>query len=135
VSASELDVTGLWLGAYSYRRSLTTVTFEASLDEALGAIGGAIEEMARRQRPPRLLTATLHGRRENRRVAWIKRYDEPKPLGYEHPVAYEGTLSSDGTEIRGEWRLPGAQTGTFLMIRARALDAEMQREAEAALKR
>ena len=126
---AETDVSGLWSGAYSYRRLLATVSFEARLDEMRGAVSGVVEELSDLVHPPRRVTATLYGRRDVCTVSWIKVYDEPTLPGYDQPVAYLGVVSADGTEIRGEWRLPGGFSGTFLMIRAASLQAERAREA------
>ena len=132
MSEVELDVSGLWTGVFSYNGSMTTAAFDASLEEALGALGGVVQELTHVRRAPRRLTASLQGRREARLVSWIKSYDEPQLPGYEAPVVYEGELSGDGAEICGVWRLPGAN-GTFLMIRARRLEAERELDEAASL--
>jgi hypothetical protein len=129
----ELNVSGQWTGAFTYPRLLATVTFEASLDEALGVIAGATDELTRFHEPQLRVAATLQGRRNEVSVSWVKRYEAPRPPSYDYPVIYEGTLSTDGMEIRGLWRLPGFETGSFLMIRAVSLEAERERAAEAAV--
>jgi hypothetical protein len=132
MSGADLDLSGLWTGAFSYSGSMTTVAFDTSLEAAQGALGGVVQELTHVRRPPRRVTASLQGRRDARFVSWIKSYDEPQLPGYEEPVAYEGELSGDGVEIRGVWRLPGAH-GTFLMIRARCLEAERELDEAASL--
>ena len=59
--------------------------------------------------------ATLLGSRQDRAVAFVKTYDGANPRY--GTVAYEGTLSPDGTEIEGRWIVPGNWSGKFLMIR------------------
>jgi len=132
MSGAELDLSGLWTGAFSYNGSMTTVAFDTSLEEALGDLGGVVQELTQVRRSPRRVTASLLGRREARFVSWIKSYDEPQLPGYEEPVGYEGELSGDGAEIRGVWRLPDAH-GSFLMIRARRLEAERELDEAASL--
>jgi hypothetical protein len=61
------------------------------------------------------LYATLLGSRHHRTVAFVKTYDGANPLY--GTVAYEGTLSADGTEIEGRWTV-GNWSGKFLMIRS-----------------
>ena len=39
-------------------------------------------------------------------------------------VHYEGDVIADGQEISGHWRIPGAWSGTFLMIRPRGIGAK-----------
>ena len=60
-----------------------------------------------------------HHRRESRHdgaVAFMKTYDGANP--HYRTVAYEGTLSRDGTEIEGRWIVPGNWSGKFLMVRS-----------------
>jgi len=44
-------------------------------------------------------------------------------------VAYEGTLSRDGTEIEGRWSIPPRSSGKFLMIRSTGKAATVARKA------
>ena len=46
----------------------------------------------------------------------MKTYDGANP--HYGIVAYEGTLSRDGTEIEGRWIVPGNWSGKFLMVRS-----------------
>jgi hypothetical protein len=50
-------------------------------------------------------------------VTFTKIYEQAGP-GYERPVAYDGVLASDTTEIEGRWSIAGALSGKFLMIRS-----------------
>lgn len=128
--SARLNVSGYWNGAYSYRHSLRIVMFSAQLFEVNGDIAGSTEEAA-----PAAdlsfgkLSATLRGVRSHLQVSWLKRYDEPRPDNYAQPIIYEGELTSDGLEIRGEWKFPGLISGTFLMIRALGTTSAAEREA------
>jgi hypothetical protein len=38
--------------------------------------------------------------------------------GVYNMVLYQGVLSADGTEISGDWTIPGDWSGRFVMIRS-----------------
>src|SRR5262249_16640843 len=60
--------------------------------------------------------AILLGTRQHSTVTFVKTYDGANPQY--GTVAYQGTLSPDGTEIEGRWTVPGNWSGKFLMIRS-----------------
>jgi hypothetical protein len=91
----------------------------ATLIETASAISGTTHERCTiGASPNEILYATLLGRRQDRAVAFVKTYDGGNP--HYGAVAYEGTLSADGTEIEGRWTVPGNWSGKFLMIRSAA---------------
>jgi hypothetical protein len=114
---SAQNLTGIWHGLYSYPHGRAPVGFVATLIEASGALSGTTHEPCDMGGSPNdTLYATLLGRRRDSAVAFVKRYDGANP--FYRTVAYEGTLSADGTEIEGRWVVPGNWSGKFLMIRS-----------------
>ena len=72
------------------------------------------------------LYATLRGQRAGSTVTFGKTYD--RTGGWEHSVDYEGSVSEDGTEVAGEWRVQG-WSGPFLMMRANGKEDAVLRKA------
>jgi hypothetical protein len=111
------SLTGVWHGLYSYPIPRAPVSFVATLIESASAVSGTTHEpCAFGGSPSEVLYATLLGRRRDGAVAFVKTYDGANP--HYRTVAYEGTLSPDGTEIEGRWTVPGNWSGKFLMIRS-----------------
>jgi hypothetical protein len=111
------SLTGIWHGLYSYPIPRAAVSFVATLIETASTISGTTHERCTMgARPNEILYATLLGRRQDIAVAFVKTYDGANP--HYGTVAYEGTLSADGTEIEGRWAVPGSWAGKFLMIRS-----------------
>ena len=122
------NLTGVWHGRFTYPRWYEPGTFIAILVETGGALSGTTEEACT---VGAIQGMTLHGviqgsRREHA-VRFVKTYDGTG--GWSHAVVYDGTLSSDGTEIEGRWRIAGIWSGTFLMIRSTGLPEAVEREA------
>jgi len=116
---SAASLTGIWHGLYSYPIPRAPVSFVATLIETASTVSGATHERCTiGASPNEILYATLLGRRQDRAVAFVKTYDGGNP--HYGTVAYEGTLSADGTEIEGRWTVPGNWSGKFLMIRSAA---------------
>ncbi|MBM3608476.1 MAG: hypothetical protein FJX29_08495 [Alphaproteobacteria bacterium] len=110
------NLTGVWNGQYDYAFGYEPVGFMATLIEAGAGFSGGVSETApSRTGEPLQLFAMIDGRREGFAVSFTKTYDGSG--GWEHVVEYEGTLSADGNEIEGEWRVPGTMHGRFMMIR------------------
>jgi len=115
--ASPHSLTGIWHGIYSYPIPRAPVSFVATLIETASAVSGTTHEpRAIDGSPNEILCATLLGSRQQNTVAFVKTYDGANPRY--GTVAYEGTLSPDGTEIEGRWTVPGDWSGKFLMIRS-----------------
>lgn len=115
--SSGQNLTGIWQGLYSYPISRAPVSFVATLIETASTVSGTTHEpSAAGESPNETLYATLIGRRHDSAVAFVKTYDGANP--HYRTVAYEGTLSADGTEIEGRWTVPGSWSGKFLMIRS-----------------
>jgi hypothetical protein len=123
------DLSGFWDGIYSYPRDLAPVSFVADLKEAEGWLTGTTEETAAiGSASGQTLSATLQGRRSGSAVKFLKLYDGSVP-GFDS-VAYEGSVSADGTEIDGRWTAIGNWSGTFLMIRSRGVAESRSKTAE-----
>ncbi|HEY9217507.1 MAG TPA: hypothetical protein VIO94_05610 [Phenylobacterium sp.] len=114
--SSVASLTGIWQGLYSYGHELEDSPFVATLLELGGAISGTTHEPCPTGSSScGLAFAEVVGRREGRNVSFAKTYDGTS--GLDHTVLYEGQLSADGTEIEGEWTIPGEASGRFMMIR------------------
>lgn len=108
------DLTGVWHGRYTYPFDLMPPTaFTATLIESGGSLGGTTHESTGSGGR----NAVLDGVREGGSVRFVKVY-APASAEYQD-VIYSGALSSDRTEIEGEWTVPGVWQGKFLMIRTR----------------
>jgi hypothetical protein len=59
-------------------------------------------------------------------VQFTKAYDGT--AGWDHAVAYSGTLHPDGDEIEGQW-LVESTAGRFLMMRSRGVSESVVRRA------
>ena len=123
-----LDLTGAWSGFYNYPFARPPVPFEASLEDRAGMLTGFICEEGDSGADAGLLTAHVDGRREGQAVRFVKRY-EPAGPRYD-TVMYEGETDAEGSEIAGSWRIPGAGSGTFLMVRQQRASEPERIEAE-----
>jgi hypothetical protein len=121
------SLTGVWQGLYAGGGARGHVTFVATLLETASFVSGATHEpRAIGGTPGEILLATLMGDRAARAVRFTKSYDIAD-ADYTI-VEYEGTLSSDGTEIDGRWTIPGNCSGTFLMIRSSQTEVARSRK-------
>jgi hypothetical protein len=109
----EKDLTGIWNGLYTYPDG-KSVAFVATLIESGSSLSGTTHE---RGLLGNTAYATLAGSRQDSAVSFVKKYEKHRSL-YKNPVVYEGTLSSDGTEIEGRWAIGKILSGKFLMIRS-----------------
>lgn len=126
--APQLNLTGMWQGLYSYPAQKKSVSFTATLSESDGWFDGTTEEIGKAgDAIGQRLAASLQGRRTGRTVTMLKIYHGAYAL-YDS-VHYAGDLNEDGTEIHGTWRVPGNWSGTFLMIRSKAVAAAIAKEA------
>lgn len=126
-----LNLTGHWHGIFNYPRHFPPTEFEAALHEQGGAIDGTTREADRLSGADR--SATLIGSRTGHHVRFTKFYDEMVRPGGDRldTVLYEGTLSPEGDEINGTWRIPGSWSGSFILIRPIREEARESCEIEA----
>lgn len=114
--SSDINLTGVWQGLYSYESIEEPVPFLATLLDTGTFLSGATHETCeisrRRKGSP---TAIIDGTRRALQVSFTKKYDGSD--GWDHAVVYDGAAAQDGTEIVGRWILPEGITGHFLMVR------------------
>ena len=122
------NISGLWLGSYSYPGGLgPTTPFLASLTDHGGALSGTIVEPNTIGRSSEQLGAVLSGSRAGASVDFTKIYDAESDAA--HAVDYVGRLSADGNTISGVWSLENLD-GTFEMHREAVWEEQEGREAE-----
>lgn len=122
------DLSGDWIGNYSYPGELEPVPFEATLFESGGQLTGETKEPGHTLDMGEIAHALLHGSRTGSEVAFTKVYDM-----IEHePILYEGTVDDTATEIQGSWTIVGEWSGSFLMRRPGAAEEEVEAEEEVA---
>jgi hypothetical protein len=126
--AGRLNLSGLWMGSYSYpANAAPSVPFLARIEDDGMRLTGTIIEPNTIGRLSDSLQAVLHGSRAGRAVDFIKTYDGASDAA--HAVDYVGQLSDDGNRIAGVWSLPGLD-GTFEMHREAVWEEAEGREAE-----
>ena len=122
------DLSGRWHGFYNLPVDEPPTLFEAELLDTGGLLSGETTEEGD---TPDCFGMTLHavidGRREGSRVAFTKRYDYLPRADY--AINYEGGLAPGGDEIEGRWAIPGAWSGTFVMVRQSRQSDAVEREA------
>jgi len=119
VGAQTMDVSGFWVGEYSYNApGMPKVSFQADLEQ-LGAIlsGISTEQNTFDPEAGQILIAELFGKVSGNDVSFTKAYTN-SALGKDK-VRYAGFLSDDGTQIDGTWIIQGIWNGKFRMTRAK----------------
>lgn len=116
------DISGTWSGSYVYPGSLEPVPFEAEIRDHGGLISGLIHEPAEAWAGVDRATAIMAGQRQGREVSFVKSYDQSE--AYPEPVHYEGTVDEEECEIAGSWVIIGEWSGSFVMTRPKAAEAE-----------
>jgi hypothetical protein len=117
----EKNLTGIWNGLYTYPNG-RSIAFVATLIESGGSLSGTTHE---RGLLGNTAYAALAGSRHQSAVSFIKTYNKHRFL-YQNPVAYDGSLNSDGTEIEGRWSIGKILSGKFLMIRSPSQTAKAE---------
>jgi hypothetical protein len=126
--ANRINLSGLWLGSYSYPSGQgPTTPFLASLQDHEGSLSGTIIEPNTIGRSSTELEAVLSGSRSASAVDFTKVYDAASDAA--HAVDYVGRLSEDGNRISGVWSLEQLD-GTFEMYREAVWEEQVGREAE-----
>ena len=112
------DLTGDWLGFYSYDFPCPPTQFEAALRDTGGLISGlTTEEFDGPGRRGTVLHAVVEGEREGNMLRFTKIYDDLDLAP--DAIHYEGIIQGDGDEVEGRWTIPGNGTGSFMMMRKR----------------
>jgi hypothetical protein len=118
-----LNLTGIWQGTYYYPFGLGEVSFVATLIESGTSLTGTTHEVEP-SAPSVTLCASLSGGRRGSAIEFVKVYDAV----HRDPIAYEGTLSNDHTEIQGRWVIANELSGTFRMIRPASKTESLSRK-------
>jgi hypothetical protein len=128
MTAAPLNISGLWMGSYSYPGGHgPTTPFLARISDDSGALSGTIIEPNTMGPSSDSLEAVLSGSRQGRSVDFTKTYDGASDAA--HAVDYVGQLSADGDTITGVWSL-AALDGTFEMYREAVWEEKVGVEAE-----
>ncbi|HUJ02217.1 MAG TPA: hypothetical protein VLW75_01155 [Rhizomicrobium sp.] len=121
------NLTGVWQGLYTYPSRDMRVMFGATLIESASWLSGSThEECPIGPEKGQTLYATLLGTRNGSLITFTKTYDGSSPRY--RSVQYEGTLSSEATEIEGRWMTSATWSGRFLMIRSNGKTQEIERK-------
>ena len=123
-----INLSGLWLGSFSYPAGLGPLTpFLASLEDDDGSLSGSIVEPNTIGDASYQLKSFVSGSRSGTAVDFTKMYDGASDAA--HAVDYVGRLSADGNSITGVWSL-AEMDGTFEMHREAVWEEKMGAEAE-----
>lgn len=120
------DLSGDWIGSYSYPGELEPVPFLATLVESNGNLTGETKEPGQTPEMGAIAHALLQGSRSGAKVHFTKMYDTIE----DRPILYEGAVDENATEIHGSWTIVGEWSGSFLMRRAIAAEEELEAEEE-----
>lgn len=128
LGGGERNLTGVWNGLYTYPDGRSTA-FVATLIEGGSVLTGTTHEPSTLgNKPAATLYASLSGSRRDSAVAFTKTYDRPDEA-HRSPIAYQGALNGEGSEIEGRWTIAGVWSGKFLMIRSPGQEAKASRKA------
>ncbi len=110
MNAAEHSIAGDWQGTYAFDdpdAARAPVPFQAAwaMQGETGRFTGPAQDNGAGGE------ASTDGMQSGRQVAFTKVYVD-RSSSYLHPVAYEGTLSEDGTQLAGTWRV-AALSGTW----------------------
>jgi hypothetical protein len=120
------DLSGDWIGNYSYPGELEPVPFLATLIEGNGHLTGETKEPGQTAEMGTVAHALLQGTRDGALVSFTKIYDTIE----DEPILYEGSVDEAGNEIHGLWTIVDEWSGSFLMRRATAIEEEVEAEEE-----
>ena len=115
MTGSEVDLSGDWIGLYSYPEAHPPTRFRAHLRDEDGRLGGETIEREETFTGGAELRALIDGRREGSAVTFAKVYEDE--AFNSDLVRYEGTIAASGDEINGRWDVPGHWSGSFIMVR------------------
>ena len=116
------DLSGDWLGNYSYPGELEPVPFLATIVESSGHLTGETREPGQTPEMGTTAHALLQGSRKGAQVRFTKMYDTIDDA----PIVYEGMVDETGSEIHGRWTIVGEWSGSFLMRRASTVEEELE---------
>ena len=120
------DLSGDWIGNYSYPGELEPVPFLATLVESNGRLTGETKEPGQTPEMGMIAHALIQGSRSGGQVSFTKMYDTIE----DEPILYEGSVDDAGNEIHGTWTIVAEWSGSFVMSRATAVEEEIEAEEE-----
>jgi hypothetical protein len=128
MASGKINLSGLWLGSFSYPGGGgPTTPFLASLEDQDGTLRGSIVEPNLMGDSSDQLQSLIAGSRQGAAVDFTKMYDGESDAA--HAVDYVGRLSGDGNTITGVWSLQD-DDGTFEMHREAVWEERAGQEAE-----
>ncbi|GAA0654042.1 hypothetical protein [Brevundimonas lenta] len=121
-----VDLSGRWTGVYFYPfdpienpfDDLPPVPFTAELSDVAGAVSGTAAEPDLLYDAAAVIPSIIDGWHDGRTLRFVKFSEAAE--GFEHPIHYDGAISSDGLSVDGHWSIPSAWSGTFQMQRRAA---------------
>jgi hypothetical protein len=122
------DLSGTWSGSFSYPDGLEPIFFTAEIRDLGGPISGVTCE-PHEWVPGEEAHGTISGDRSGSHVQFTKIYIQHED--YADPVHYFGTLDEEMCELAGEWDIPGAWSGSFVMTRPKPRKAAASAEQDA----
>jgi hypothetical protein len=120
---SDVNLSGLWHGVFSYPRDLPPENFTVTLIDRGGSLAGETEETGN---DGRACTGLIQGKRTGNAVTFVKTYDDR----HGWPIRYAGTLDVEASEIAGTWRIDDQWSGSFVMVRSPPVAATVERHHE-----
>ena len=128
MAKAPINMSGLWMGSYSYPGGHgPTTPFLARIEDHDGQLGGTIMEPNTMGQTSDTLEAVLNGSRQGHAVDFTKVYDGASDAA--HAVDYVGRLSGDGNTVTGIWSLQNLD-GTFQMHREAVWEEAAGEEAQ-----
>ena len=128
IVAEGMNLSGLWLGSFSYEAGMgPTTPFMARLADAGGSLSGETVEPNTVGFSAPTLEAYIAGRRAGASVDFTKTYDGAADCA--HSVDYVGLLSEDGNKVSGVWSMDG-HDGRFEMFREAVWEEVEGKESE-----
>ena len=122
------NLSGLWLGSYSYPAGEGPITpFLARLEDDAGRLTGTIIEPNTIGSSSGELEAVVSGSRQGDAVDFTKVYDGASDAA--HAVDYVGRVSADANSVTGVWSLADLD-GLFEMHREAVWEERVGAEAE-----
>ena len=128
MAEAKVNLSGLWLGSYSYPSGGgPTTPFLARIEDHDGSLSGTIIEPNTIGASSDELQAVISGSRAGNSVDFTKLYDGESDAA--HAVDYVGQLSADGNTVTGVWSLEETD-GSFEMYREAVWEEQAGQEAE-----
>ncbi|MDP8993769.1 MAG: hypothetical protein M3N07_02120 [Pseudomonadota bacterium] len=127
---ADANLSGLWLGSFSYPAGEgPTTPFMARIEDCGGSLSGSTIEPNTVGTSSEALEALISGSRDGAAVDFTKTYDGASDAA--HSVDYVGRVSNDGNTVSGVWSM-AEMDGTFEMHREAVWEEKAGAAAEVA---